>query len=108
AAFRHGCSGLRRLAGVEPRGPRQAVLGRDAHRAGLNLSIVGITLLCDVAPPIAGLTSLLRLPRPLASGAAGAISRPQQALGALYRRISQLAAQSWRAGSPRDRAHLRY
>jgi hypothetical protein len=33
------------MAGFDPRGQRQPVLGRDTRRVGLNLSIVGITLL---------------------------------------------------------------
>jgi hypothetical protein len=37
--------GLRQMAGFDPRGQRQPMLGRDTLRVGLNLSIVGIALL---------------------------------------------------------------
>src|SRR5437764_4736600 len=48
AFFRHTHDGLRRMAGFDPRGQRQPTLGRDTRRVGLNLSIVGITLLLHI------------------------------------------------------------
>src|SRR2546421_10416270 len=70
--------GLGRMAGVDPRGQRQPMLGRDALRVGLHLSIVGITLLLHVS--VVMTTKLLRFLLPLARGVVGAISSPQRAL----------------------------
>src|SRR3954453_7228235 len=85
--------GLGRMAGVDPRGQRQPMLGRDALRVGLHLSIVGITLLLHVS--VVMTTKLLRFLLPLARGVVGAISSPQRALLAaagVSRRSGRLVA----------------